>query len=216
MPRYVQSDCLIRQPILSELGITTETIKRAIEHTYLVVDSIDEKLVENDQPRLADLVELANLSAIVGNLFRSGFEKASDGKYFSNAPHTYPDLLSTDPEIEGIEIKVALETNKPKGHLVKPGIHLTLRYVLGNMEGQFNRGKDNRGDVIWIWEIRVGYLDSEHFSVSNTEGDSGKTAVITSAGMDALSLAFCQLDKIPYARNGRVYRELSREFSNRE
>jgi len=215
MPRFIQLSSLVNQPILKELEITSQMLKQSIEHTYTVIDAIDEKLIENEQPRLANLVELANLSAIVGNLFRSGFAKASDGRYVSNAPHTYPDLLSSDPNQAGLEIKVALETNKPKGHLVKPGMHLTLRYVLGKINEQFSRGKENRGDVIWIWEIRIGYLKPEHFSFSNTQGDSGKTAVVTSNGMDALSLVFCQLDKVPYAKSGRVYKKLERELSSK-
>ena len=77
-------------------------------------------------------------------------------------------------KLSDIEIKVALESNKPKGHLIKPGAHLTLRYVLVDDGGIYVRGKKTRGKVPWIWEVRVGTLTDAHFNFSNTEGDSGQ------------------------------------------
>jgi hypothetical protein len=194
------------QPILKDIGLTSHIIKDSLEYTYGVLDSIDHTLIDNNQPRLSGLVELANLSAIIGNLFRSGIERFSNGYYIKNAPHKHPDLLHKDNVNEGIEIKIALEKNKPKGHLIKPGLHLTLRYVLGDLQGKYIQGANKRGDVIWVWEIRAGYLKHEHFSFSNTEGDSGKTAVITSEGMEQLQMIYCGLDHIPYSKSGSIYR----------
>ena len=41
------------------------------------------------------LVWLANLSAIIGNLFRTGVCRSSDGMFLPNTPHTYPDSYLT-------------------------------------------------------------------------------------------------------------------------
>lgn len=149
---------------------------------------------------MAELVELANLSAIIGNIFRTGIVRVSNDRFKSNLPHTYPDLLANHPSATDFEIKVALEGNKPKGHLVKPGPHLTVRYVLAQENGTYTRGKENRGNIPWIWEIRIGELRDEHFNFSNTEGDSGKTAVINAAGMNALTVVYFDAQRCPLAR----------------
>jgi hypothetical protein len=175
-------------------------IGEAITRVHQILDNIDAKLLEGGGEPLSQLVELANLSAIIGNLFRGAIVSTSGGKFCANTPHTYPDLLARSAECKDLEIKVALETNKPKGHLVKPGPHITVRYVLADAEGVYTRGKKSRGKVAWIWEVRAGTLESSHFSVSNTEGDSGKTAVINASGMAALQVIYCDLEHCPTAR----------------
>ena len=130
---------------LEDFGLTVDIVRGAIEYTHNVLDRIDQTLVESASDRLASLIELANLSAIVGNLFRGGIASVSDGAFTANRPHTFPDLLGSAPGTTDIEIKVALEDNNPKGHLVKPGPHLIIRYVLGDHAGTFTRGKESRG-----------------------------------------------------------------------
>ena len=51
----------------------------------------------------------------------SAIVKASNGVFRKNGPHKYPDLLADRLDAANVEIKVALEDNKPKGHLAKPG-----------------------------------------------------------------------------------------------
>lgn len=199
---------------LGECGLSVEVIGNAVTYVHEILDSIDEKLMEAGGERLSGLVELANLSAIIGNLYRGGIVRASEGRFVANAPHTYPDLLGRGPGCKNIEIKVALETNKPKGHLIKPGPHVTLRYVLGDAEGNHQRGKGNRGKVPWIWEVRVGSLKKSHFNFSNTEGDSGKTAVINTEGMNDLKIVYCDLDRCPLSPNGGKFKEIASLFSN--
>ena len=184
-------------------------IRGAIQYTHEVLDRIDNTLIEAGGNRLASLIELANLSAIIGNLFRRGVSNASSGAFKVNSPHTFPDLLGIAPNTCDLEIKVALETNKPKGHLIKPGPHLTVRYVLASENGKYPRGKTVRGDVAWIWEVRVGLLEENHFSFSNTPGDSGKTAVINTEGMTRLIPVFIDLLKCPYSPTGPVIRTLT-------
>ena len=179
---------------LRSFGLTTGIIRSAIQHTHRVLDRIDDTLVGSGGDRLATMIELANLSAIIGNLFRRAISDESDGIFKANRPHTYPDLIAVDPIACDIEIKVALETNNPKGHLIKPGPHLTVRYVLAAAEAGYVRGRDNRGDIVWIWEVRAGVLEEAHFGFSNTPGDSGKTAVINAAGMAAMVPVFVDLD----------------------
>lgn len=198
---------------LATLGLTPRIVRGAIRYLYSVIDAIDEKLIEAGSERLAGLVELANLSAIVGNLVRRGVEIASDGKFAANAPHTYPDLVGVGDGCSDIEIKVALETNRPKGHLIKAGPYLTVRYVLGDASGGYRPGRSMRGDVVWIWEIRVGILKEVHFNFSNTSGDSGKTAVVNAAGMDALDIVYCDLDRVPISKSGRNYAKVAALFT---
>ena len=197
MARPCDEGCLIDQPTLARFGLTTEMIRTAITFVHETLDMIDGPLLEKGGRRLADLLELANLSAIIGNLFRVGIVSASHGNFAVNRPHTYPDLLAVAEGCKDIEIKVALEGNQPKGHLAKPGPHLTLRYVLGGADGSFLRGKENRGSVAWGWEVREGSLLKKHFRISNPKGDSGKTAVVGAQGMSALKFVYGDLTLCP-------------------
>lgn len=212
MARLLQNSNFINYSNLDDVGLSIPIIKQAIEYVYLILDAIDDKLIENNEPHLSKLIELANLSAVIGNLFRSGIAKASNGRFQANVPHAYPDLIAVDPTYEDLEIKIALENNSPKGHLVKPGLHIILRYVLGTSEGKFKRGKENRGPVVWIWEVRIGHLDKKHFSISNTKGDSGKTATINAEGIKSMKLIFCDLNKVPYSKNGLIYKNILKQY----
>ncbi|MBB2483498.1 hypothetical protein H5P36_25490 [Bacillus sp. APMAM] len=98
----------------------------------------------------------------------------------------------------GVEIKIALEKNSPKGHLTKAGYYLTYRYVLTDSNGNFIKGKENRQDTVTIWEVKCGYLNKEDFSISNTEGDSGKTAVIKTTSLNNMKLLYFNPSCIPY------------------
>ena len=106
----------------------------------------------------------------------------------------------TDSSTEGNDSTFweRLETNKPKGHLAKKGYYLTFRYVLGDIYGSYVKGKENRKDVIWIYEIRFGYLHIKDFNFSSTAGDSGKTAVINAAGMQKLNVIYKNTKFSPY------------------
>jgi hypothetical protein len=165
-------------------------VKRGIEFAYKTLDLIDSKLIESGLSRLSGLVELANLSTIIGNLLAEGIVKASRGNFTRAGAHKYQDLRSTKSEGNNVEIKVALEKNQPKAHLAKVGHYLTFRYVLTDDKGSQFKGKEARGDVAWIWEVRFGHLENHHFNVSNTAGDSGKTAVVNGEGMKALRIVY--------------------------
>lgn len=172
-------------------------VRAGVETAYKTLDLIDSKLVESGLTPLSQLVELANLSTIIGNLIAQGIVNAS-GKTFSRAgPHKYQDLRAAE-ECNHVEIKVALEKNAPKAHLAKEGFYLTFRYILGDAKASAFNG--TRGEIVWIWEIRFGKLEKEHFNVSNTAGDSGKTAVVNSKGMDRLSVLYADLDLMPSSR----------------
>ena len=167
-------------------GLDKNWIPSSIEATHATLDSVDEQLVNTGSLPLAEVVEKANLSAIVGNLLRSALQGNSGGIYRSSGPHKFPDLLSESDTSQDLEIKIALGKNSPKGHLPKGGTHLICRYVLGGREGNYSRG--DQGNVVWIWEVRLGELSEDDFNTSNTPGDSGKTAVI---GAEALKRLTC-------------------------
>ncbi len=195
-------DALLQQAHLYQYGLTAEIVGEAVGYVHDILDSIDSQLLSAADTRLSQLVELANLSAIIGNLFRAGICRASGGIFLPNAPHTYPDLLANKDFMDAcdVEIKVSLENNKPKGHLVKPGPHITVRYVLADEHGNYKRGKESRGVVPYIWEVRIGKLEEGHFNFSNTEGDSGKTAVINAAGMKSLKVVYFDDERCPLVR----------------
>lgn len=181
-------------------GMSGENLLGAISSCYQTLDLIDEQLIEKGSLPIAHLVELANLSSMVGNMIGGGLADHSNGLYMRNRPHTYPDLLPIGEGAVNLELKVALETNKPKGHLPKAGTYITFRYVLGTKSGEYVKGKDQRGDTVWIWEVKVGELTENDFSCSNTEGDSGKTAVIKTDVHNNMSLVYYAPSLLPYRR----------------
>lgn len=199
---------------LAATKLTTESLTQAVNYVYETLDAIDAALESRGSEPLAAMVELANLSSMIGNLLRTGVAKFSNGNYRSNGPHKHPDLLHcSNPELN-IEIKVALEDNQPKGHLAKPGWHLTCHYVLCAPDGSFTAGTSNRGALPRVWLLRFGHLEIEHFNISNTEGDSGKTAVVNAAGMALLepiyfSPAICPL---PISRQAKKSRRIFEQF----
>ena len=200
-PNHLENDESLRA--LTGLGV--EWIASAIDSTYGTLDLIDEKMAEMDTPPVALLFELANVSSMIGNLLGGGLAKASAGIYERNRPHAYPDLLPLQDGTPPAEIKTALETNTPKGHLPKAGLHITFRYVLGLKDGMFTRGKESRGDTAWIWEVRIGDLTEDDYSVSNTEGDSGKTAVIKAEAFQRMTRLYFNPSLYPYAKLSGPY-----------
>ena len=130
---------------------------------------------------------------------------ASNGLYIRNRPHAYPDLISQDGQHAELEIKVALEKNKPKGHLPKAGNYITFRYVLCNDDGVYTKGKDNRGNRVFIWEVKVGAIAEAGFDISNTDGDSGKTAVIKTDVFNKMALVYFDPDLLPYSSRSGQY-----------
>lgn len=191
--------------VLEEVGLSSEILRNGIEYTYHILDVIDNTLIASGSFRLSQMMELANLSTFVGNLLGAGIANASNEIFMRNGPHKYPDLLCTTSSTYNIEIKVALEDNKPKGHLAKPGYYLVCRYILGNELGPLPLGQ--RGDVVWIWELRFGLLNESDFNKSNTEGDSGKTAVVNRVGMQKLKVVYYDLNSAPFSPKGKVIRE---------
>jgi hypothetical protein len=188
-------------------------LTEAIIATYHLLDRIDETLASDGVDPLCQVVELANLSSMIGNIIGAEIAKCSNGLYVRNGPHKFPDLLPSGKGAvkDGIEIKMALNRNKPKGHLVKPGYYITCRYVLIDAKGDIIVEKADRPKAFKpvIWEMRSGYLEPQHFSVSNTAGDSGKTAVVNEAGMTALKVIYVDLAMVPGSKRGRSWTEYS-------
>ena len=189
--REPKESCLRNaRALLANTGLEGHNLISAIKSTYATLDTIDVELMKNEVSPIAQLVELANLSSMVGNLLGAGLADHSDGLYLRNKPHTFPDLLPQSPHAKDLELKMALETNKPKGHLAKAGFYITFRYVLASSKGLYTRGKELRGNTVWIWEVKVGYLTKGDFDLSNTAGDSGKTAVIKTESFKRMPLVY--------------------------
>ena len=172
MPRTPAQGNFLNSEALTGSGLTVQMLADGVASTYRTLDAVDKTLLDMGNTRLSTMVELANLSSMVGNLLGSAIANASNGVFRKNGPHKYPDLLANRLDAADMEIKIALENNKPKGHLAKPGLYLTCRYVLADTSGNFVRGVATRGGVVWVWELRAGLLAREHFTESNTPGDS--------------------------------------------
>jgi len=185
--------------LIDLIGIDGTILLSAIHSCYQTLDIIDQQLITKGVSPIAHLVELANLSSMVGNMIGSDLADCSNGMYVRNNPHTYPDLIPQTDQAAALELKMALETNKPKGHLPKAGTYMTFRYVLGDKQGNYTRGKQNRGDTVWFWEVKVGFLTEDDFSCSNTEGDSGKTAVIKTDVHNKMPLVYYAPEYLPYS-----------------
>lgn len=86
MRRKSNKDNLIHNKYLVDFGLKSDFIISAIDYVYDVLDKIDLTLTGAGSPKLSELLELANLSAIIGNLFRGGVINASNGLFKANAP----------------------------------------------------------------------------------------------------------------------------------
>ena len=188
------------RPRLFKGGLSHETLNSAVDQVYRVLDTIDASLLAEFEVRLANIVELANLSSIVGNVLALGIVQNCNGAFTRAGAHKFQDLRAAGDGSENIEIKVALEKNRPKGHLAegKAGLYLTCRYVLGDSDGKYVIGE--RGNIVWIWELRLGHLEELDFDVSNTPGDSGKTATVKLAAMAKMDLIYFDARFLPYKR----------------
>jgi len=199
--RLVDPSFIDNEETLKELlGVGAETVVAAIEETYDTLDLIDDELRAKGSPPVSGLVELANLSSMIGNLLGAGFANASGGNYARNRPHAFPDLVPLRPGLPQLEMKMALESNSPKGHLAKAGTYITFRYVLADRDGKYEVGASNRGDTAWVWEVRCGHLDESDFAISNTPGDSGKTAVIKGESFKGMTRIYYSPAHLPYKR----------------
>ena len=189
-------------------GLTRVLVSEGVRYVYSTLDQLDATLLGADSPRITGLVELANLSSILGNLLATGIVKAGSTVFHRAGPHKYQDLRAIDTNRhQHIEIKVALEKNNPKGHLAKAGHYLVCRYVLGTSEGGYTIGE--RADVVWIWEVRFGYLAERHFNISNTAGDSGKTAVVNADGMTELKVVYFDKKFSPYTERSEYMKRMT-------
>jgi DNA-binding XRE family transcriptional regulator len=108
----------INGSVLEAAGLTAEMVQGGIAYSYRILDAIDQTLLSSNTTRIAKMVELANLSSMLGN-------------------------------------------------------------------------------------------------ISNTAGDSGKTAVINAEGMRSLTVVYCDLDRSPYSRMSRSYREYEKMFASK-
>jgi hypothetical protein len=52
------------------------------------------------------------------------------------------------------------------------------------------------------WMVKTGSISGADFDISNTDGDSGKTAVIKTSVFNAMPLIYFDRDLLPYRQNG--------------
>jgi len=197
--RTANRDYLIEEAdVYKEVPIDGSAILNGVEEIYENLDTIDFALSRRGLDPLAEQFdEYAALSTVIGEFFASGVSGASDGLYDVNAGN-FPDLISSGKQsgVPGIEVKMAMEDNSPKGHIAKPGMYVVVRYILGGRDKSYD--PDERKDTPWIWEVRMGEMEEEQFNESDTEGDSGKTATFTADALWDFDVLYLDPDLIPY------------------
>ena len=79
---------VFEHPSLKQYGLSSSIIREAVHYTHKVLDTIDDTLLSSDGNRLATMIELANFSAIIGNLFRAGVRQDIERR-FQSEPTAY-------------------------------------------------------------------------------------------------------------------------------
>ncbi len=189
-------------------GLTTAMVAQAIEIAYQKLDLIDEQMRESGSPPLARLVELSELSALISNLLSAGIAQASDGLYMQKASDQSPSLLPLRQGLPELEVAAALETDRPASGASTAGVYyLTFRYVLAGQDGTFTRGKESRGDMIVVWEVRFGEVAPEDFLRATRNGG----APLKKEALDGMELVYYDPELLPYAKPIGVYARIARE-----
>jgi len=79
--RLVQRQHFHNERLLAELtGLSIDCIKNALQNSYQVLDTIDFQLAAHNTPPIAKLVELANISSMIGNLVQCSFPRVPKTK----------------------------------------------------------------------------------------------------------------------------------------
>lgn len=108
-PRTLQAAHFLNEASLKRATrLTSAMLRPGIEHCHQTFDTIDFQLELHGAKPIGRLVELANLSSMIGNVVAEGVAANSDGLYERNTPHTYPDLLPKKASAVPLEIKIAL------------------------------------------------------------------------------------------------------------
>lgn len=170
----------------------------SISYCYNIIDSLDSVLYTNNSGSISELIEPSNLSSLISNLICKGLANSSNFIYECNKPNTYPDLINKSHKFLGLEVKTSFNKNLPKGHHPKDGYYIIYRYCLTDEDGNRYFGTEEEWNTISIWEVRFGYLNEESFTLSNTENDSGKTAIIKKTFLDKLQLLYYNPFLDPY------------------
>ena len=76
MPRLPKAGSFFDNDAMSKVGLTVQMLSDGVASTYRTLDAVDETLIKMGNTRLSTMVELANLSSMLGNLLASGIAKA--------------------------------------------------------------------------------------------------------------------------------------------
>jgi transcriptional regulator with XRE-family HTH domain len=187
-------------------GLTAATVARAVEIAYRKLDLIDEQMRASGSRPLVELIELPELSALMGNLLSAAVARASNGLYVQNGPDHSPNLLPVRQGLPELEVVTAPETERPAGGMRKAGLHLVIRYVLADRTGAYTRG--SRGDTVAVWEIRFGELGDADYT-GGARPTNGRARLKREA-LDRMELVYYDPALLPYARATGVYATYAR------
>jgi transcriptional regulator with XRE-family HTH domain len=183
-------------------GLTAATVARAVEVAYRKLDLIDEQMRASGSRPIVALIDLPELSSLMGNLLSAAVARASNGLYVQNGPDHSPNLLPVRQGLPELEVATALETERPTGAARNAGLHLVLRYVLADRSGAYTRGEDSRGDTVAVWEIRFGDLTEADYTGS---ARANGRARLKKEALDRMELVYYDPALLPYARATGVY-----------
>jgi transcriptional regulator with XRE-family HTH domain len=190
-------------------GLTGGTVARAVEIAYRKLDLIDQQMRASGSRPIAGLVDLPDLTELVGDLLSAGMARASNGVYLQAGPEHWPRLQPLRQGLPELEVAAALETDRPTGRPGTAGVFLVFRYVLADRSGAFTRGQDARGDTVAVWEIRFGALGEEDFHVTGTRTGAG-TARLRRGALDRMELVYYDPALLPYAKATGDYARTAR------
>jgi transcriptional regulator with XRE-family HTH domain len=180
-------------------GLTGGTVVRAVEIAYRKLDLIDEQMRASGSRPIAGLVDLPDLTELVGDVLGAGLARASNGLYVQNGSEHSPPLQPLQHGLPELQLAAALETDRPAGPTETAGTCLVFRYVLADRSGAFTRGQDSRGDTVAVWEIRFGALGQEDFHVTGTRAGA-RTARLRRDALDRMELVYYDTALLPYAK----------------
>ena len=97
--RKISGDCCFNDDAFA-CGLTQQMVIAGLEYLYDTLDRLDDTLIRAESPRMAQLVELANLSSMLGNLLATGIVRNSGGIFERAGPLRSSSLMERKGRIE--------------------------------------------------------------------------------------------------------------------
>lgn len=202
----------IDAPCLRYMGCSLSVLRSAVLHVHMSLTRLDQMLWDSTSLTLCQTIERNTVSALIGNIFRTGVVRAAQKAFYANLPHRHPDLLSLRSGCKNIEIKVACGRNNPRAHAVCPGFFLFVRYAVAGCKKYASEKDGSDGHRAWIWAVRAEYLEPRHFQTYFLRSGQQSVVCVNKAGVDALQPVYLNPHRCPYSARSRLLYALIAEM----